>query len=67
MLLLLVTIANEVAEGNKVQVIGFGSFERKERAERTVKNPITQEPITVAALKVPSFSAGSIFKEKVNQ
>lgn len=65
--LLINTIMSEVANGEKVQILGFGSFERKDRAERTVKNPKTQEPITVAASKVPSFSAGSAFKEKVNQ
>jgi DNA-binding protein HU-beta len=60
-------IQNEVANGEKVQITGFGSFERKERSERDMKNPRTGEPIKVAASKYPSFSAGSIFKEKVNK
>ena len=60
-------IQSEVAKGEKVQVTGFGTFERKERGARTVKNPRTGEPIKVAASKYPSFSAGSVFKEKVNK
>lgn len=63
---LLNTIMGEVAKGEKVQITGFGSFERKERSERTVRNPKTQEEMIVPASKVPGFSAGSIFKEKVN-
>jgi DNA-binding protein HU-beta len=58
---------SEVANGEKVQIIGFGSFERKERSERTIKNPRTQEKMKVPASKHPSFSAGSIFREKVNK
>jgi DNA-binding protein HU-beta len=65
--LFLNTIMSEVANGEKIQIIGFGSFERKDRAERTVRNPKTQEPMTVAASKVPSFSAGSAFKDMVNK
>jgi len=60
-------IVGEVANGEKVQITGFGSFERKERGERTIKNPRTGEPIQVAPSKSPSFSAGSVFKEKVNK
>ena len=60
-------ITDEVAKGEKVQITGFGSFERKERGERTVKNPRTGEPIQVAPSKSPSFSAGSVFKEQVNK
>ena len=61
------TIINEVANGEKVQITGFGSFERKERGERNIKNPRTQENMVVPPSKSPSFSAGSIFKEKVNK
>jgi DNA-binding protein HU-beta len=60
-------IQNEVAKGEKVQITGFGTFERKERGAREVKNPRTGEPVQVAASKYPSFSAGAIFKEKVNK
>lgn len=61
------TIVAEVAKGEKVQITGFGSFERKNRSERVIKNPRTGEEMTVPAMKTPSFSAGSIFKEKVNK
>ena len=64
---LLDTIADEVAKGEKVQIMGFGNFERRENKERTVKNPRTGEPIQVAASKSPFFSASKVFKDKVNQ
>ena len=64
---LLNTIVAEVAKGEKVQITGFGSFERKNRSERLIKNPRTGEEMTVPPMKTPSFSAGSIFKEKVNK
>jgi len=58
---------SEVAKGEKMQITGFGSFERKERGERMIKNPRTGEPMKVAPSKSASFSAGSVFKEKVNK
>jgi len=61
------TIMDEVSKGEKVQITGFGSFERKERGERTVKNPRTGENITVPPSNSPAFKAGSIFKEKINK
>ena len=64
---LLDTIVSEVANGEKVQITGFGSFERKERGERNIRNPRTGEDMLVAPSKSPSFTAGSIFKEKVNK
>jgi len=64
---MLQSVMNEVAKGEKVQITGFGSFERKNRSERTIKNPRTQETMKVPASKYPAFSAGSIFKEKVNK
>ena len=60
-------IIDEVANGEKVQITGFGSFERKERGERNIKNPRTGEDMVVPPSKSPSFSAGSMFKEKVNK
>ena len=60
-------IQDAVAKGEKVQITGFGSFERRERGARTVTNPRTGEPLDIAASKSPAFSAGSIFKEKVNK
>ena len=64
---LLNTIIGEVAKGEKVQITGFGSFERKSRGERNIKNPRTGEDMKVPPSKSPSFTAGSIFKEKVNK
>ena len=61
------TIIAEVAKGEKVQITGFGSFERKERGARTIKNPRTGEPMDVGPSKSPSFSAGSVFKAEVNK
>ena len=60
-----VTIA-EVAKKGKVQLIGFGTFEARERAARTGKNPQTGASIKIAAATVPAFKAGKAFKEAVN-
>jgi len=59
-------IQDEVAKGEKVQITGFGSFERKERGERIMKNPRTGEDMKVSPSKSPAFTAGSVFREKVN-
>ena len=58
-------IAASLKEGEKVQLVGFGSFETKHRAERTGRNPKTKESITIAASKVPTFKAGKAFKDAV--
>lgn len=58
-------IMDTVANGEKVQITGFGSFERAERAERPGVNPKTGEPITIAASRVPKFKAGKEFKNAV--
>lgn len=60
------TIKEEVAEGGKVQIIGFGTFEARTRKERTGKNPRTQEEVKIAAATVPAFKAGKAFKDVVN-
>ncbi len=52
--------------GEKVQLVGFGTFEVKERAERTGRNPKTGEAITVAASKHATFSAGKVLKDTLN-
>lgn len=57
------TIKNEVAAGNSVQLAGFGTFESRERAARTARNPQTGESMTVPAKKVPAFKAGKAFKD----
>ena len=59
------TIAEALCKGDKVQLVGFGSFETKHRAERTGRNPKTKESITIAASKVPTFKAGKAFKDAV--
>ncbi len=58
-------ITNALVEGDKVQLVGFGSFEVKARAERTGRNPATKEIITIAASKVPAFKAGKALKDAV--
>lgn len=59
------TIIAALKEGEKVQIVGFGTFEVKERAERNGRNPKTGEAITVAASKHASFSAGKVLKESL--
>ncbi|MGI5499199.1 HU family DNA-binding protein [Lentzea sp. CA-135723] len=60
------TIKNTVAEGDTVNLTGFGSFTMGERAARTGRNPQTGEPIEIAASKAVKFSAGKAFKDFVN-
>ena len=57
------TIIDSLKNDEKVQLVGFGSFETKHRAERTGRNPKTKESITIAASKVPTFKAGKAFKD----
>ncbi|MBM7603942.1 DNA-binding protein HU-beta [Metabacillus crassostreae] len=59
-------LLNTLKEGDKVQLIGFGNFEVKERAARKGRNPQTGEEIEIAASKVPSFSPGKSLKDAVN-
>ena len=59
------TIAAALKEGDKVQLVGFGSFEVKNRAERIGRNPKTKEAITIPASKVPVFKAGKALKDTV--
>ena len=49
----------------KVQLVGFGSFEVKHRPERTGLNPRTKAPVTIAASKVPTFKAGKALKDAI--
>lgn len=53
--------------GDKVQLVGFGTFETRERAAREGRNPKTQEVINIPASTVPVFKAGKEFKERVNK
>ncbi|MDF2015014.1 HU family DNA-binding protein [Priestia megaterium] len=59
------TITTTLAKGEKVQLVGFGTFEVRERAERTGRNPQTGEEITIPATKVPGFKVGKELKEAV--
>lgn len=59
------SIEGALVAGEKVQLIGFGTFEVKERAARTGHNPKTGEAIEIAAAKIPSFKAGAAFKKAV--
>lgn len=58
-------IGDHVAEGEKVQITGFGSFSSRILSPRTVPHVTTGQPIYVAEKVVPSFKAGKTFKEKV--
>ncbi len=57
------TVQGAVKADDKVQLVGFGTFESKARAAREGKNPQTGEKIKIAACKVPSFKAGKAFKD----
>ena len=59
-------ITDALKAGDKVQLVGFGTFETRERAARTGKNPRTGEAIEIAASKVPAFKAGKALKDTVN-
>jgi DNA-binding protein HU-beta len=59
------TIADTLKAGGSISLVGFGSFEVKERAERMGRNPQTGQEITIAAAKVPAFKAGKTLKDAV--
>lgn len=59
-------IAAELIKGEKVQLVGFGTFEVSEREAREGRNPLTGEKITIAASKNPKFKAGKALKDMVN-
>ena len=59
------TVKETLAEGKKVQLIGFGNFEVRERAARKGRNPQTGEEIDIPATKVPAFKPGKGFKDVV--
>ena len=59
-------IAAELVKGEKVQLVGFGTFEVSERGAREGRNPLTGEKITIAASKNPKFKAGKALKDMVN-
>ena len=59
------TVAETLAAGEKVQLVGFGTFETRERDARTAKNPRTGKAVEVPASRVPAFKAGQALKNKV--
>ena len=60
------SISGALAAGDKVTLVGFGTFEVRERAAKVAKNPMTKEPVKVPARKVPVFKAGSALKAAVD-
>ncbi len=58
-------IVDAVSTGDKVTLVGFGSFERRDRKEREGRNPKTNEKMSIPATRVPAFSPGKLFREKV--
>ena len=61
------TIIETVAEGDKVQIVGFGTFEQRVRKEREGVDPRTREKLVIPASKVPAFKAGKSFKDLVDK
>ena len=59
-------VAGELKKGEKVQLVGFGTFEVSERAAREGRNPQTGETMTIAASKAPKFKAGKALKDLLN-
>ncbi len=58
-------ITETLADGGKIQLVGFGGFEVKSREARMGRNPKTKEPIEIPATKLPVFKAGKALKDKV--
>ena len=59
-------VAEELKKGEKIQLVGFGTFEVSERAARTGRNPQTGAEMTIAASKAPKFKAGKALKDSLN-
>ena len=59
-------VTEELKKGEKVQVVGFGTFELSERAERVGMNLHTRQPMTIPASKTPKFKAGKALKDALN-
>ncbi len=61
------SITEALAKGEKISLVGFGTFEVRQRAAKSSINPRTKEKIKVPAKKVPAFKAGKAFKDAVNK
>jgi DNA-binding protein HU-beta len=64
---LIESVEESLEKGEKVQLVGFGTFETRARAAREGRNPRTKEVINIPATTVPVFKAGKEFKDKVNK
>ena len=60
-------VAKELKKGEKIQLVGFGTFEVVDRDAREGRNPKTGETMTIAASKAPKFKAGKALKDEVNR
>ncbi len=60
------TLGNVLRDGDKIQLVGYGTFEVRERAERMGRNPQTGEDMVIPATRVPVFKAGKILKDLVD-
>ena len=60
------TVTDELKKGEKIQLVGFGTFEVSERAERTGRNPQTGAEMVIPASKAPKFKAGKALKDMIN-
>lgn len=60
-------VAEELKKGEKIQLVGFGTFEVSERAARMGRNPHTSEPMKIKASKAPKFKAGKALKDSLNK
>ncbi|NTW70759.1 MAG: HU family DNA-binding protein [Eubacteriaceae bacterium] len=61
------SITEELQKGEKVSLVGFGTFEVRERSERKGRNPKTMEELVIPASKAPGFKAGKALKDAVNK
>lgn len=60
-------VTNTLGSGEKVQLVGFGTFEVRDRKARKGHNPLTREPLEIAASKAPVFKAGKALKDSLNK
>jgi len=61
------TITVALEDGDKVSLVGFGTFDTKVRTERIGRNPKTKEEITIPASRIPGFKAGKVLKDAINK